>query len=116
MVAMDGPRLALRCDSDGGWAPTGPAIAPGTQDWQKIELGFVAPQGPGMTPSGRLDAPRKGSTAVEAASRDTALPSQQFHRDVVAVTVRLIRIPRFSYEEPMGGTIWLDDFRITRIG
>jgi hypothetical protein len=121
LVATEGPRLTLRSDSDAGWTAAGTAIAAGTVDWRRMELDFVAPQ-KSATPSsarrslagpdtGRID---KG-TERAALIRETAYSTSESYGDAVSVTIKVARIPRFSYEQPMRGTIWLDDFRITQI-
>jgi hypothetical protein len=120
LVTTEGPRLALRCDGDPAWTAAGAAIAAGAGDWRKVELDFVAPMGGGSTAPSRkppfhsetnlMDISRAQGVGGEAARSGLQQP-----RDMIVVKVKLIRVPRFSYDEPMRGTIWLDDFKIVEI-
>jgi hypothetical protein len=115
LVATEGPRLALGCDGDPAWSPVGAAISVGTEDWRRIELDFVAPGKPNTAASSARSAESNyqnvmGRTAAVGGER--AQRGRQSSGEAVAVTIKLIRIPKYSYDEPMRGTLWLDDFRI----
>ena len=121
LVTTDGPRLALRCDGEPGWMSAGTAIAAGTGDWRKMELDFVVPRkfgttGPPGNPliNGGINTLHKG-TGQAPARGEAARSVWQTDGDAVAVTIKLIRIPKFSYDEPTRGTIWLDDFNIVEV-
>jgi len=100
LVTTEGPRVTLRCDRDPAWTPAGAAIAAGNADWAKMQFDFVAPRQLATAP------------LVNAQGNLPRPPSSQ---ETVAVTVTVVRTPRFSYDEPMRGTISLDDFRISAI-
>jgi len=100
LVTTEGPRVTLRCDRDPAWTPAGAAIAAGNADWAKMQFDFVAPRQLATAP------------LVNAQGNLPRPPSSQ---ETVAVTVTVVRTPRCSYDEPMRGTIWLDDFRIFEI-
>lgn len=57
------------------------------------------------------------SDPIESGDSDWRRMSVEFAvpNDVRVVTVSVRRIPRFSYDEPTTGVVWLDDFRISEI-
>jgi hypothetical protein len=58
------------------------------------------------------------SAAVEAAREDWQRLTVDFvaPAGVAAVEVRIIRHPRFSYDDPTRGIIRFDDFSLVRVG
>src|SRR5262249_23679315 len=120
LVTTEGPRVALKCDGDPAWNPAGAPIAAGTAEWRKMEFDFVAPgKGAPAAPSRpdrstETDATPKVS--AKGAGGANVRSGSEGSRDSIAVTVRVMRIPSFSYDQPMRGTIWREDFRIIENG
>ena len=119
LVTTEGPRVALGWDGDPGWRPAGNSISAGTEDWRKMELEFIAPGKGEVTASSARLAKGRDKNAAGRPGRvggERARAEWQGAGEATAVTVKLIRIPKYSYDEPMRGTLWLDDFRISEIG
>jgi hypothetical protein len=74
LITPEGPRIAVIGQS-GIVGASGP-IAPGSSDWQRLAISFVAPA------------------------------------NSAAVTLAIVRTPRFSYDDPTKGIIWFDDFTL----
>lgn len=97
-------------------------LAPGIkyrlEYWVKTEK-FSAPEGP------RVVLTEVKSGAVAARSVPIASGTADWQRSSVefvapaqsdrGVTISIKRIPEFSYDEPTRGTVWFDDFRITKL-
>jgi tetratricopeptide (TPR) repeat protein len=119
LVTTEGPRLAMGIDGEQGWSPVGSAIAAGTEDWRKMELDFVVPAKRNKAASSGNLAEGREKTAIGGTGKVDGKRSErewQSSGEAIAVTVKLIRIPKYSYDEPMRGTLWLDDFRIVEAG
>jgi hypothetical protein len=93
-VGPEGPRIAVTSDS-GPLAFSDP-IAPGSYSWRLLAFDFIARQ-PGPSRAGN-------PSASQASSQEDS--------GEVAVWVSLVRKPKYSYDEPMRGRLWLDDFSI----
>jgi len=94
LVTTGGPRIAVTSDS--GQLASSEPIPAGSYEWRPVTVDFVATQqGP----------PHSGS-----------LPGSQTNRQgdsgEVALWISLVRTPKYSYDEPMRGKLWLDDFSV----
>lgn len=86
--------------------------------WQVRTAGLNTPAGP------RVHVTNEGarlqlavSDPIESGNSDWRRMSVEFAvpDDTRAVTVSVRRIPRFSYDEPTTGVVWLDDFTLTEV-
>jgi hypothetical protein len=93
LVSPEGPRIQVAESGSGRVTAVSDPVPAGTNDWRPISLEFTAPEG------GNASGP---SGSVSAATEATG----------VTLSVSVIRKPRFSYDEPTKGTVWLDDFRL----
>jgi hypothetical protein len=119
LVTTEGPRVALVWEGDPAWSPAGTPISGGTEDWRKMEFEFVAPtRGAAPAASAKLPDSRdkNGTSRAPRILAEGAEAGGQGSEEAIAVTVKVIRTPKYSYDEPMRGTIWFDDFRISQIG
>jgi Tfp pilus assembly protein PilF len=91
LVTTDGPRIAVTSDS--GQLASSEAIPAGSYEWQPVIVDFAAAQHSGSLPGSQTN--RQGDSAE------------------VALWVSLVRTPKYSYDEPMRGRLWLDDFSVT---
>ncbi|HKV41877.1 MAG TPA: tetratricopeptide repeat protein [Blastocatellia bacterium] len=97
LEATEGPRLTLACNQSAAfdaWSATSAPVPAGTNDWSKLALDFVAPL------------PRRESAAPSRANTEPNVP----------LTLGIVRIPKFNYDDPMNGIVWFDDVSIVEAG
>jgi len=75
---------------------------------------LITPEGPRLAilgPNGIIAA----SEPVSAGTTDWQHLAVDFtvSPDVTATRVAIVRIPRFSYDDPTKGTVWFDNFKLT---
>jgi hypothetical protein len=90
LITTDGPRIAVTSDS--GQLASSEPIPPGSYEWRPVIVDFAAAQHSGSLPGSQTN--RQGDSGE------------------VAVWVSLVRTPKYSYDEPMRGKVWLDDFSV----
>jgi len=83
LIAPEGPQIAVIDGRSSTVVAATEKIEEGSNDWRRVSIRFIAPQ------------------QMNGQSASCAL-----------LNVGLRREPRYSYDEPMRGTIWLDDFAI----
>ncbi len=84
LVTPEGPRVVVT-DKSNNWLASSAPLASGTSDWQRIAIEFAAPSGDiGDKPGGQM------------------------------VYISIKRKPEFSYDDPTRGSVWFDDFLISR--
>jgi hypothetical protein len=76
---------------------------------------LVTPEGPRVVvATGKSSAPVAASEPIAAGSSDWRKISIEFVAPQTgALVVAIRRIPKFSYDNPTKGTIWVDDFSLT---
>jgi len=93
-------------------------VRPGARyrlEWYVRTAGLNTPAGPRIyVKTENAPEPLAISEPIEAGDSDWRRMTVEFTvpADARTVTVSLKRIPRFSYDEPTTGVIWLDDFRL----
>ncbi|HKV38228.1 MAG TPA: tetratricopeptide repeat protein [Blastocatellia bacterium] len=97
----EGPRLVITDPTTGAALASSNPIKPGTYGWTPLDLDFIAPSG-------------AASGSVTKAQDDGSGPDAQLTQNSIAVLLSLKRTPRFSYDDPTKGTIWLDDFELQK--
>ncbi len=83
LVFPDGPQIVVMDSRTSAVVAASPKIQEGSRDWQRVAVKFAAP------------APANESSALSA-----------------ALVVCLKRDPKYSYDDPAKGTLWLDDFAV----
>jgi tetratricopeptide (TPR) repeat protein len=81
--------------------------------------GLVTTEGPRIVVEDRTTSKSLAeSGAVAAGSKDWEPLTVDFIAPAVggALIIKIKRVPRFSYDEPMRGSIWFDDFALTEQG
>jgi hypothetical protein len=81
--------------------------------------GLVTTEGPRIVVEDRKTSKAVAeSEAVAAGSNDWAPLTVDFTAPAgsTALIIKIKRLPRFSYDEPMRGSIWFDDFTLTEQG
>jgi hypothetical protein len=81
--------------------------------------GLVTTEGPRIVVEDRKTSKAVAeSEAVAAGSNDWASLTLDFIAPAgsTALIIKIKRLPRFSYDEPMRGSIWFDDFTLTEQG
>src|SRR5581483_8255125 len=79
---------------------------------------FDSPEGPRLTIAhSRTGAEIAASAPLAQGSYDWQLVRLEFAApaDWGALVISLQRQPKFSYDEPTRGTLWLDDFTVTEV-
>ena len=87
-------------------------------EWYVRAASLNTPAGPRIYVTAiNVAEPLAVSDPIESGDRDWRRMSLEFvaPADVKTVTVALKRIPRFNYDEPTTGVIWLDDFKMGKI-
>jgi hypothetical protein len=79
---------------------------------------LVTPEGPRLAVIGPDRGVLAASEPLEAGTADWRVWALDFTAPAgeAFASISIIRIPRFSYDEPTRGTVWVDDFSLTEIG
>ncbi len=80
-------------------------------------VGLITTEGPRIVlEDKRTGAAIAQSEPIAAGTADWRIQNVDFTAGASALVIKVKRIPRFSYDDPMRGSIWLDDFALTEQG
>ena len=93
LSGSEGPRIAMSSTFAPSWAAVTEPVALGTAGWSKLVFDFVAPQ---------LDSSvSQSGLKISGADSSPAL-------------ITILHAPKTTYDTPMRGSVWFDDFQLTR--